>query len=167
MHHLSSNSTLHQGFNHKCVSWKQRHKVKYILSLKLKQTNTKRKKKKTLLHVALLLLVLLLPSSPGSFQPACLAALRANSLWRYYGYWKACKPLNLYLQEKEKRVWVSERGRARSWYRRWPHCKWSEQLRFLSGRPLGHLVAFAANCRPLLNYIIVPINYPRRAYASW
>lgn len=67
-------------------------------------------------------------SPAGLFQPVRLAALQANSLWRYYGYWKACKPLSLYLQEKEKRVLVSAWGRARSWYGCWPHCKWWEQF---------------------------------------
>lgn len=43
----------------------------------------------------------------------------------------------------------------------------SEQLNFSSGGPAGHLVLFAANCRPLLNYIIVPINYTRMAVISW
>lgn len=79
----------------------------------------------------------ILPWSLGSFQPVCLAALWANSLWRYYGYWEACKPLSLYLQEKEKRLWITAQGRAGSWYGRWPHCKWSEQLDFSTGWPCG------------------------------
>lgn len=149
--HLSSDLNFCQGFNHKIVYLLKKNKLKHTLSLKLKHKNC----------------VFLLPSSLGPLQPVCLAALRANSLWRYYGYWKACKPLSLYLQEKEKRVWVNVWGRARSWYGRWPHCKWSEQLHFSTGRPAGHLVLFAANCRPLLNYIIVPINYMRRAFISW
>lgn len=98
--------------------------------------------------------------------PVCLAALPANSLWRYYGYLRACKPLSLYLQEKEKRVWVSAWGRARSWYRHWPHHNWSEQLRFSTSGPVGHLVLLTANCRPLLTYVIEPINYAGTAFIS-